>query len=74
MDYDTILVISIIIIIIVLLPVIIIIIIIISSQTELGEFGWWQRANTLLLWLPAIATGANIMVETFVLLEQLFTL
>ena len=63
MDYDTILVI----IIIVLITIAIIITIIISSQTELGEFGWWQRANTLLLWLPAIAAGANIMVENFAL-------
>ena len=63
MDYDTILVI----IIIVLITIAIIITIIISSQTELGEFGWWQRANNLLLWLPQIVAGANIMVGTIIL-------
>merc|ERR1712012_253341 len=37
--------------------------------TELGEFGWWQRANTLLLWLPALAAGANVMVASFSVMQ-----
>ena len=36
-----------------------------NSQVELGEFGTWQRVNTLLLWLPALAAGANVMVPFF---------
>ena len=33
--------------------------------TQLGEFGPWQRRNALLLWLPAMAGGINIMVAAF---------
>ena len=42
-----------------------------NHQTELGEFGWWQRANTLLLWLPALAAGANVMVIMIMIMMHL---
>ena len=29
---------------------------------HLGEFGPWQRRNNLLLWLPLIGSGVNVMV------------
>jgi len=36
---------------------------------ELGEFGAWQRYNALLLWLPSIAAGMNIMVNAFSVMQ-----
>ena len=38
-------------------------------QVELGEFGAWQQTNSLLLWLPAIAAGANVMVTSYTALH-----
>ena len=34
---------------------------------ELGEFGPWQQRNALMLWLPAMADGINILIAAFVM-------
>ena len=34
---------------------------------QLGEFGPWQRRNALMLWLPAMADGINILIANFVI-------
>jgi len=31
---------------------------------QLGEFGRWQRVNALILWIPAIAGGMNILIAS----------
>jgi len=36
---------------------------------QLGEFGRWQKINTLLLWIPAIAAGMNILMASFSVME-----
>ena len=36
---------------------------------QLGEFGSWQRRNALLLWLPAIAAGINVLIAAFAVME-----
>ena len=33
--------------------------------SQLGEFGWWQRRNNLLLWLPSAAAGINVLIAAF---------
>jgi len=35
---------------------------------ELGEFGPWQRVNALILWIPAIAGGMNILIASLAVL------
>ena len=32
---------------------------------SLGEFGTWQRRNNLLLWLPLIGSGMNVLIASF---------
>ena len=34
---------------------------------QLGEFGPWQQRNALMLWLPAMADGINILIANFVI-------
>jgi len=36
---------------------------------ELGEFGRWQQINALILWIPAIAGGMNILIAAMAVLE-----
>jgi len=36
---------------------------------ELGEFGRWQQMNTLMLWIPAIVAGMNILIASFSVME-----
>ena len=36
---------------------------------QLGEFGSWQRRNALLLWLPALAAGVNVLIAAFAVME-----
>ena len=36
---------------------------------ELGEFGRWQQINTVMLWIPAIAAGMNILIASFSVME-----
>ena len=33
--------------------------------SQLGEFGPWQRRNTLLLWLPSAGAGINVLIAAF---------
>jgi hypothetical protein len=35
---------------------------------ELGEFGRWQQMNALILWIPAVAAGMNILIASFAVL------
>lgn len=36
---------------------------------QLGEFGLWQRRNAALLWLPALASGVNVLIAAFAVME-----
>ena len=40
---------------------------------QLGEFGSWQRRNALLLWLPALAAGVNVLIAAFAVMEPRYT-
>ena len=40
---------------------------------QLGEFGWWQRRNALLLWLPALAAGVNVLIAAFAVMEPRYS-
>ena len=33
--------------------------------SQLGEFGPWQRRNTILLWLPSAGAGINVLIAAF---------
>jgi len=35
---------------------------------ELGEFGRWQQINALILWIPAVAGGMNILIASLAVL------
>jgi len=35
---------------------------------ELGEFGRWQQMNALILWIPAVAGGMNILIASLAVL------
>ena len=32
---------------------------------QIGEFGPWQKTNSILLWFPAIISGMNVIVSSF---------